>query len=223
MKKLILFVLLQALIFISLPVNAKPFRSLQCKIVGVSDGDTVRCLYNNKPLKVRLLYIDAPESSQPFGKKSMQLLSRLVFKKYVTLKIQGYDRYNRVLGVIYDKNLNVNLKMVQAGLAWAYRYNSQDIYRNAQQKAKSHGLGLWRDKSPIEPYEWRKSQKLRHQNTKKTRANSLKNGAVNCKHRLSCKKISSYNLAVQYFHQCAWGKHLDGNNDGIPCNKLYRK
>nr|WP_237052328.1 excalibur calcium-binding domain-containing protein [Mannheimia granulomatis] len=29
-------------------------------------------------------------------------------------------------------------------------------------------------------------------------------------------------MAQHYFYQCGW-KELDGNNDGIPCNKLYRQ
>ncbi len=223
LKSLFLF----TLFLTPLSTNAQaPLRTLQCKIVGISDGDTVKCLYNRVPLKVRLLYIDAPESSQPFGKKSKQLLSRLVFKKYVTLKTQGYDRYNRVLAVIYDNNLNVNLKMVEQGLAWAYRFNSQEIYRKAQRQAKSQKLGLWQDRYPIEPYEWRKSKKSSYHHFKKktqTLSSNSNNTTVNCDYRMTCKRIANYEMAVKYFRQCAWGHRLDGNHDGIPCNKLYRK
>ncbi len=218
---------LYILFLIPLSTNAQaPLRTLQCKIVGISDGDTVKCLYNRVPLKVRLLYIDAPEYSQPFGKKSKQLLSRLVFKKYVTLKTQGYDRYNRVLAVIYDNNLNVNLKMVEQGLAWAYRFNSQEIYRNAQRQAKEQQLGLWQDKYPLDPYEWRKQKKANYQQFKQNRQTSSSysnSSTVNCDYRMTCKRIANYEMAVKYFRQCAWGSRLDGNNDGIPCNKLYRR
>lgn len=41
------------------------------RVVGVSDGDTINVLVDNHDhLKVRLVGIDAPEKSQPFGSAS---------------------------------------------------------------------------------------------------------------------------------------------------------
>lgn len=39
-------------------------------VIGVSDGDTIKVLHEGRPLKIRLAQIDAPEKSQPFGRKS---------------------------------------------------------------------------------------------------------------------------------------------------------
>ena len=135
MKKL--FFLLSLLFFwqISPLVIAKTERTIGCKVVGISDGDTLTCLQNRTELKVRLLYIDAPESSQPFGNKAKQALSNLAFKKQVTLQSTGYDKYGRVLAVVYDHNTNVNLKLVEQGMAWAYR-QTQSIYEQLKSKRK---------------------------------------------------------------------------------------
>ena len=79
----------------------------------------------------------------------------------MTLNIQGYDRYQRTLATVYDKQgQNINLIMVQQGMAWAYRQYLQDVaYLQAEQMARERRRGLWRDPSPIEPHLWRQQQR----------------------------------------------------------------
>lgn len=202
-------------------------RQIQCKVVGITDGDTLTCLKENTQYKVRLLYIDAPESAQPFGNKAKQALARFAFKKKVTLQIKGYDLYHRYLGIVFDEhNQNVNLKMVENGMAWAYK-KTQPIYQQAQQTAQSAKIGLWQDQYPINPAEWRANKRL-HSN------NSLQKNApiqplavgIDCSVKLSCKQMEKQGLTYfqvkRYFQQCGW-QELDGNLDGIPCNRIYRK
>jgi endonuclease YncB( thermonuclease family) len=51
---------------------------------------------------VRLECIDAPELKQPYGTRSKQTLSNLVFGRIVRVEDHGRDRYGRLLGrVIY--------------------------------------------------------------------------------------------------------------------------
>lgn len=205
-----------------LPLTELQARQLQCKVVGISDGDTLTCLYNRNQLKVRLQHIDAPESAQAFGNKAKQSLAKLAFKKEVILDISGYDKYQRLLAVVYDLNgNNINLAQVQQGMAWAYR-QTQPMYLQAQQQAQMQRIGLWQDKNPINPADWRANKRLdQNENVQ----NSLTNSplvSINCQVKLSCNKIANYEMAQRYFKQCGW-KELDGNNDGIPCNKLYRK
>ena len=147
--------------FFILPL-ALQARTADCFVVGISDGDTFTCLTaNRKPIKVRLAEIDAPEKAQPFGKKSRQMLGSLIHKRHVTLDIQGYDRYQRTLATVHDKQgQNINLIMVQQGMAWAYRQYLHDVaYLQAEQTAREHRRGLWRDPSPIEPHLWRQQQR----------------------------------------------------------------
>ena len=64
--------LLATLLFLSF-AHAETF---QCKVVGVTDGDTITCLTDQKEqIKVRLYQIDAPESGQVYGQKAKQALS----------------------------------------------------------------------------------------------------------------------------------------------------
>ena len=137
-------------------------RMADCFVVGISDGDTFTCLTANlKTIKVRLAEIDAPEKAQPFGKKSRQMLGSLIHKRHVTLDIQGGERYQRTLATVYDKQgQNINLIMVQQGMAWAYRQYLHDVaYLQAEQTAREHRRGLWRDRSPVEPHLWRQQRR----------------------------------------------------------------
>ena len=53
--------------------------SLRGRVVGVTDGDTLTVLVDERPLKVRLAQIDAPESGQPWGRRAKRALSDLTF------------------------------------------------------------------------------------------------------------------------------------------------
>ena len=63
--------------------------TIQGKVVGVADGDTLTVLDDNKAQhKIRLQGIDAPEKAQEFGQKSKQSLHQLVHSKQVTVESQ---------------------------------------------------------------------------------------------------------------------------------------
>jgi micrococcal nuclease len=80
------------------------------KVVGVTDGDTVKVLIEgNQLLRVRLSWIDAPEKSQAFGSRSKRHLSDLVFGREVDLHTHGLDRYGRTLAVIVTDRVDANL------------------------------------------------------------------------------------------------------------------
>ena len=71
------------------------------KVVGISDGDAFTLLTPDKQqLKVRLSEIDAPEKAQPFGNRSRQALSDLIFSKNVLVVQNDIDRYGRLVGQV---------------------------------------------------------------------------------------------------------------------------
>lgn len=157
-NKTIIFLTALLVAFSALSVNQ---RQIDCYVVSVSDGDSITCLWENyKQLKVRLQEIDAPEKSQAFGNRARQALAQLVHKQQVRLQISGYDRYQRILATVYVQNQNINLKMVQLGMAWAYEQYMQDpIYLQAQQVAQRQKIGLWQDPHAIPPSEFRRQNK----------------------------------------------------------------
>ena len=118
-----LFIFTTTFLLFTLPAIAGQF-----KVTSVHDGASLRATGHDIQLKVRLVGIDAPElkrgknkPSQPFGQRAKKFLTRLVLNKQVFIKGYGSDRNNRTLAVVYVGRKNVNLEMIKAGLAEAYR------------------------------------------------------------------------------------------------------
>ncbi|WP_081298515.1 thermonuclease family protein [Gilliamella sp. wkB108] len=131
----------------------------QGKVVKVIDGDTVDVLTSQKQkIRIRLLDIDAPESRQAFGNVSRKYLASLIAGKMVFVKENKKDIYQRTLGTIFYNKININAKMIENGYAWAYRYKGvakNKIFVNLETKAKQNKKGLWKDKHPIAPWDFR--------------------------------------------------------------------
>ncbi|WNL28015.1 thermonuclease family protein [Arcobacter cryaerophilus gv. pseudocryaerophilus] len=131
------------------------------KVVKVSDGDTITILTSDKTQhKIRLNDIDAPEKKQAFGNKSKDNLAKYIAGKTVTVEYQKKDKYKRILGTIYYNNTDINLQQVKDGYAWVYKkYSNNQTYYKAERIARDKRVGLWTDKKPLEPWEFRKKNK----------------------------------------------------------------
>jgi endonuclease YncB( thermonuclease family) len=141
--------------------------TLEGRVVGVHDGDTITVLDDSRQQhKIRLAGIDAPESKQAYGSRSKQNLSGLVFNRQVTVEWEKHDRYGRTVGVILLDGRDVNLEQVRAGMAWWYRQYAKDqrpgdrrLYEAAENDARGAKRGLWVDPNPVSPWEWRRQSR----------------------------------------------------------------
>jgi len=136
---------------------------LLCAVVGISDGDTltVRCKTERAPrtLKVRLAEIDAPEKSQRFGRRSKQHLSDICFRRTAELRPITIDSYGRTVAHVTCDRIDASEEQVRTGMAWVFsRYagKSSALYR-VEHDARAARRGLWIDRSPVAPWEWRTS------------------------------------------------------------------
>lgn len=137
------------------------------KVIGVLDGDTVEVLDPSKIThRIRLTRIDAPEKAQPFGQRSKEHLSDLVFGKQVEVQASKSDKYGRTVGRVMVKGVDANLEQVKTGFAWHYKqYASEQsvsdraLYSSAEEEARSTRVGLWHDPKPMPPWEWRQGGK----------------------------------------------------------------
>jgi endonuclease YncB( thermonuclease family) len=155
-------VIAAVLVLFITPAFADP---IIARVVGVHDGDTITVLTPEKrQIKIRLAEIDAPELSQPYGKKAKQLLSLMVFGKDVSIMPRTTDKYGRTVASVYQAQNDINLAMVQTGAAWAYRkYLTDTSFLEAETEARKAGTGLWAlpPDQIMPPWEWRRAKTSR--------------------------------------------------------------
>lgn len=156
-----------ALVLVASSVTSVYSATLQGRVVSIADGDTVTVLdASNTQWKIRLMGIDAPEKKMPFGQRSKQNLSDLVFNKQVAVEYSKQDRYGRTVGKILVNGTDANLEQVKAGMAWHYKQYQKEqspddraSYAEAELQARAGHKGLWIDAEPTPPWDWRKQQK----------------------------------------------------------------
>lgn len=132
------------------------------KVIGIKDGDTVSILAEGTERTVRLAHIDCPEKKQPFGNNAKEATSKLCFGKMVTLIGDGKtDRNGRLIAeLILLNGVNVNKTLVKMGLAWHFKKYSKDVsYAKLEIAARNKKVGLWKEKNPVSPWDWRKLRK----------------------------------------------------------------
>ena len=162
---------LLCLLLLPLLANAAP--PLECRVTGITDGDTVACFdpERRKVEKIRLRGIDAPEQKQPFGQRSKQNLSDLVYGKPVTVKWDKRDRWGRIISTVWvtprdcsscGHTLDAGRAQLVSGMAWWFRRYANEqppeergAYEFEEGEAKVRHTGLWRDQAPTAPWVWR--------------------------------------------------------------------
>lgn len=141
--------------------------TLQGHVIHVADGDTVTVLDSkHQQIRVRIGGIDAPERRQAFSTRSHENLSKLVRRQIVTVEWYKKDRYGRLVGTVYVRGVDVGLQQIRAGLAWHYKHYEREQtpedrarYAAAENEARARRIGLWLDREPVPPWEWRRQQR----------------------------------------------------------------
>lgn len=135
--------------------------TLQGQVVAVVSGDTLRIRDERKvQYTVRLAGVDAPEKFQAYGQRSLDTLRELAFQRYVT--VEGTGSGSPRVGRVRVEGRDISMEQLQLGAVWYDRSRAQSLpdtdrqaYAEAQADAKVRRVGLWRDKQPIPPWEYR--------------------------------------------------------------------
>ena len=114
---------------------------------------------------MRLAGLDAPEWNQPakhrfgfwfnHGKRVKRALKSEVGGRRVRVKVEGYDRYGRVLGTVSRRGQDVGEWLVLSGHAISC---FDHRYKDAESAAKSERRGMWGYKEVYDPRVWRRRQ-----------------------------------------------------------------
>lgn len=210
------------LLFVSLAASAE---TIDCRVIGIADGDTLTCLTaGKKQIKVRLAEIDTPEKAQPYGTRSRQALSDLVFGKDVTLLVQDRDRYGRTVARIKVGSTDVNREMVSQGAAWVYRaYNRDKSLLQAEAQAKAGKRGLWAlpEAERMAPWDWRKDRRSGIVSQAASASTKASPAGFTCSATKLCREMSGCAEAKFQLQQCG-NPRIDGDGDGIPCEAICR-
>ncbi len=134
------------------------------KVVGVSGGETISVMREGGAVEVRLHGIDCPEKGQAFGARARRFTVDMAFGNEVTVQVKTTDRYGRIVGEVFlPDGLSLNKQLVYLGLAWWYRNDDPNdrTLKALEEGARKAMRGLWAEKNPIPPWEWRKGQRTR--------------------------------------------------------------
>ncbi|WP_073151932.1 thermonuclease family protein [Seinonella peptonophila] len=128
------------------------------KLLTVTDGDTIVVNWHGKRERVRLLLIDSPEmnyslkdsSPDPYAFEAKIFLeNELLLAETIELEFdsQQRDNHGRLLAHLFADGKNVNLALLDEGLARyafefaEYKYSAD--YKEAERKAKEKKRNIW--------------------------------------------------------------------------------
>jgi micrococcal nuclease len=149
--------------------------SLYGKVIEVNSGDVITIFNLNRPVRVKLLGVDAPEMNQAFGDVAKKHLYDLVFDKGVLVNYSGIAADKSLTGRVSLNDVDIGAQMIRDGAAW-FDLNNMDrlsasdreVYQQSEQAARSEKRGLWQQANPVAPWEFVKAE-----NAKKNPAVSL--------------------------------------------------
>jgi endonuclease YncB( thermonuclease family) len=150
------------------------------KVEKVIDGDTLRLadetdskgrVHEGAVLGIR--GIAAPALDQPFGKQAHERLKELIEGKAIIRNgpTAGAYRERNAWFFRTEKGESLALLMISEGLAWVAEPELEDTHRKptdvkkvvpeteawlkAERESREAKRGLWADKDPVRPWEWR--------------------------------------------------------------------
>lgn len=196
-------------------------------VVAIADGDTLTLLAAPRmQVRIRLDQIDAPEMGQAWSQNSKTLLRDLLKTGSVRVEVRDTDRYGRAVGRVYAGLTDVDLRMVEAGGAWAYRqYLREPAFRDAEIRARANKRGLWSLPSAqtVPPWTYRDRRPKRASKAKSSPGpdrGPTSRAPSTCGTKRYCAQMRSCDEAKYYLRQCRVTR-LDSDRDGMPCEIMH--
>src|SRR5215213_9880219 len=138
------------------------------KVIEVNSGDVITIFNLNRPVRIRLLGLDAPEMNQAFGDVAKKHLADLVYDKSVLVEYAGITADSSLTGRVLLGSADIGAQMIRDGAAWVdpgtqHRLSATDreVYQQSEQAARNERRGLWQQENPLAPWEFVKAVALR--------------------------------------------------------------
>ena len=137
-------------------------------MIGAKDGDTYLVKKDATVYTIRLHWGDCPEiahnskeSDQPFGREALSYATHNYVNKKVHVVPKSYSYLRLVADVtVIENGVDVATDLVNHGYAMVdQRYHPSKEILAAEAKAKAEGKGLWNQKNPTTPWDWRNEQR----------------------------------------------------------------
>jgi endonuclease YncB( thermonuclease family) len=140
------------------------------RVIEVNDGDVITVFNLNRPVRIKLLAVDAPEKDQAFGDVAKKHLSELVYDKSVSVEYWGIASDGSLVGRVTLNSADVGAQMIRDGAAWfdasgqdRLSASDREVYQQSEQAARSEKRGLWQAENPIAPWEFVRAKTLRRE------------------------------------------------------------
>lgn len=138
------------------------------RVIEVNDGDVITVFNLNRPVRVKLMGVDAPEADQAFGDVAKKHLSELVFDKSVLVEYWGIAADGSLVGRVTLDKADIGAQMIRDGAAWFDAGNQgrlsaddREVYQQSEHAARNERRGLWQAADPIAPWEFVKAKMLK--------------------------------------------------------------
>src|ERR1044071_306023 len=142
--------------------------TLYGRVIEVNDGDVLTVFNLNRSVRIKLMAVDAPESSQAFGEVAKKHLGELVYDKQVLVEYWGIAADGRLVGRVTLNGADIGAQMIRDGAAWFDASNQdhlsasdREVYQQSEQAARTEKRGLWQQENPVAPWEFVKAAKMR--------------------------------------------------------------
>lgn len=209
--------------------------ALEGTVTQVIDGDSLvfQSTAGGQPLEVRLDGIDAPEGCQAGGPQAREALAEYVRGKTVQLQTKGLDSYKRTLAVLSVEGMNINERMVAEGQAWSIRFKwDKGPYVDKERMAKALKRGVHATTGAVMPKDFRRSHGpcagspaaasavIAPAPAPAMATTPVATAGFRCDGRTHCSQMTSCAEATWFLSHCP-GVKMDGNRDGVPCERQW--